>query len=514
VKTGNSVRAKIILAFAACIAIMSVLGGYGIVELKHLDTAIASSYSEDILPVVAIADTEAAVLLMHDRLASSAASRSKEDGLKALEAAEAYRAQAIKAWTLYYPAHVSADDERAVSDVINADLEPLHSLVDDMRSAIGDADWNRADTTAQGSAARFDRLEKSLKADKRINVVQARSVVDDSTSVVGTALTIEGLLVAAGLVVSLIATRFLLGAIMNPLERARTIANAIAEGRLGHRMEIHRDDEFGSLLQSLDRMDRQLSETVRHIQFASDHVAEAAKEISTGNTDLSHRTERQAAALEETASSLMQITETVRQNAQHAADANAMTANAADLTVDGDRAVQEMVTTIEAMTRSSTKISEITGLIESIAFQTNILALNAAVEAARAGDEGRGFAVVASEVRNLAQRSAQAAKEIHELITSSVTLIRSGANQASHVGSAMEQLKRAIRRVDEIVGEIANASSEQSVGIEQVNTAVAQMDEVTQQNAALVEEAAAAARSLEEQANQLTKAASVFVLES
>jgi methyl-accepting chemotaxis protein len=386
--------------------------------------------------------------------------------------------------------------------------------VEELRSAIGDADWNRADKTIEGSAERFNRLEQSLRADKRINVVQARSVVDNSTSLVSTALRIEGLLVAAGLVVSLIATRYLLGAIMKPLERARTVANEIAEGRLGHRMVIHHQDEFGSLLQSLDRMDGQLSDTVRRIQLASDHVAEAAKEISSGNTDLSYRTERQAASLEETASSLMQLTDTVKQNAQHAADASAMTTNAADLTVEGDRAVQEMVTTIEAITRSSTKISEITGLIESIAFQTNILALNAAVEAARAGDEGRGFAVVASEVRNLAQRSAQAAKEIHELITSSVSLIRSGANQASNVGAAMDQLKGTIRRVNEIVGEIASASSEQSIGIEQVNTAVTQMDEVTQQNASLVEEAAAAARSLEDQANQLTKAASVFVLTS
>lgn len=502
------------LAFAACIAIMSVLGGYGIAELKHLDTDIASSYTEDILPIVSISDTESAVLLMRERLSSSTASRSKDDGLKSIEAAEAYRAQAAKAWALYYPAHVGAADERAVSDSINADLQSLHSTLEDMRSALGEADWSRADKTVEGSAVRFDRLEQSLKTDKRINVVQARSVVDDSTSLVNTALRIEGLLVAAGLAVSLVATRYLLGAIMKPLDRARKVANEIAEGRLGHRMEIHHQDEFGSLLQSLDRMDRQLSDTVHRIQLASDLVAEAAKEISSGNTDLSHRTERQAASLEETASSLMQLTETVKQNAQHAADANAMTTNAAELTVEGDRAVREMVTTIEAITRSSTKISEITGLIESIAFQTNILALNAAVEAARAGDEGRGFAVVASEVRNLAQRSAQAAKEIHELITSSVSLIRSGANQASNVGTAMDRLKGTIRRVNEIVGEIASASSEQSIGIGQVNTAVTQMDEVTQQNASLVEEAAAAARSLEDQANQLTKAASVFVLTS
>jgi methyl-accepting chemotaxis protein len=514
VKIGNSVRSKIILAFAACIAILFVLGGYGIGALRHLDTGIASSYSENILPIVAISDTEAAVLSMRERMRLSAASGSKDEGLKSIEAAEIYGKQAGKAWSLYYPAHVSANDERAVGEQIDKDLESLHATVDDLRSAIADADWTRANKVLDGSVERFDRLEHALKDDKQINVVQARAVVEDSTSLVGLALKIEAAIVAAALVVSLIATRYLLGAIIKPLERARKLANEIAEGRLNHRIVVDRHDEFGNLLQSLGRMDQQLSDTVRRIQHASNHVAEAAKEISSGNTDLSYRTERQAASLEETASSMMQITDTVKQNAQHATDASALTARAANLTVEGDRAAQEMVTTIEAITRSSSKISEITGLIESIAFQTNILALNAAVEAARAGDEGRGFAVVASEVRNLAQRSAQAAKEINELISSSVSLIQSGSEQASNVGSAMEQLKGSIRRVNEIVGEIATASSQQSVGIEQVNKAVAEMDEVTQQNAALVEEAAAAARSLEEQAIQLTDAASVFVLAS
>jgi methyl-accepting chemotaxis protein len=236
----------------------------------------------------------------------------------------------------------------------------------------------------------------------------------------------------------------------------------------------------------------------------------ATGEIASGNLDLSARTEEQAASLQETAASLTQLTQTVKHNADNAREANALAARATDITGAGNTAVHHMVDTIERINSSSAKISEITGVIEGIAFQTNILALNAAVEAARAGEDGRGFAVVAGEVRNLAQRSASAAKEIKELIGSSVAMIRDGATQATEVGTTMDQIKLAIKQVSDIVGEIASASEEQSRGIEQVSLAVTQMDEVTQRNAALVEEAAAAAQSLEEQATSLKDAVAAF----
>jgi methyl-accepting chemotaxis protein len=248
------------------------------------------------------------------------------------------------------------------------------------------------------------------------------------------------------------------------------------------------------------------------VRTGADSIATASSEIAAGNFDLSSRTEQQASSLEETAASMTQLTETVRQNSDNARQANTLALRASGMADAGNEAVLGMIQTIGQISGSSNKISEITGVIEGIAFQTNILALNAAVEAARAGEEGRGFAVVASEVRSLAQRSATAAKQIKDLIGSSVEIIQNAAKQADDVGATMAQVNLAIKQVSDIVGEIAAASEEQSRGIEQVNLAVNQMDEVTQQNAALVEEAAAAARSLEEQANDLKDAVAVFKL--
>ena len=255
-----------------------------------------------------------------------------------------------------------------------------------------------------------------------------------------------------------------------------------------------------------------LSATVREIKAASEAVSTAADEIADGNADLSARTETQAASLEETASSMTQLTETVRGSADHAREANALAVSAATIADEGNELMQNMVGTIARISESSTKISEITSVIEGIAFQTNILALNAAVEAARAGEQGRGFVVVAGEVRSLAQRSAAAAKEIKELIGTSVEMIESGSQQAANVGVTMGQVKDAIKRVAETMGDIAVASIEQSHGIEQVGKVVVKMDGVTQQNAALVEQAAAAAQSLKEQAANLSRTVGLFAV--
>jgi methyl-accepting chemotaxis protein len=270
----------------------------------------------------------------------------------------------------------------------------------------------------------------------------------------------------------------------------------------------------GSVLASMSEMQESLVRLIGQVRSAADSIVTGSSQIASGNVDLSSRTEQQAASLQETASSMEELTSTVKQNAENAQQASSLSANASEVALKGNEVVSQVVGTMGEISTSSTKIADITGIIEGIAFQTNILALNAAVEAARAGEQGRGFAVVASEVRSLAQRSSSAAKEIKDLINASVRKIQDGSSLANEAGKTMSEVTQAVARVRDIMGEIAAASTEQSRGIEQVNQAITQMDEVTQQNAALVEEAAAASKSLEDQGRQLNQAISFFRLDS
>ena len=291
------------------------------------------------------------------------------------------------------------------------------------------------------------------------------------------------------------------------------LAQAAADGYIQKRADAsqHHGD-FRTLIEGINQTLETIVDPIIIVKTAAESVNTAAKEIASGNTDLSQRTEEQASSLEETASSMEELASTVKQNAENAKQANQLATSASIVAVKGGNVVNEVVVTMAAITESSRKIENIISVIDGIAFQTNILALNAAVEAARAGEQGRGFAVVAGEVRNLAQRSAAAAKEIKELISDSVNKVESGTKQAEEAGKTMQEIVSSVQRVTDIMGEIAAASIEQSAGIDQVNNAITQMDEVTQQNAALVEEAAAAAESLEEQAQAMTDAISTFKL--
>ena len=305
---------------------------------------------------------------------------------------------------------------------------------------------------------------------------------------------------------------WLIGSITGPLGAAIGAARRIAEGDLSHSIEVDSTNEMGRLLSALKDMSAYLTRTVSDVRTSTDTIATASSEIAAGNLDLSSRTEQQAASLEETASSMEELSSTVKQNADNARSANALVMTASSYAEEGGAAVHKVVETMGDIKESSRKISDIIGVIDSIAFQTNILALNAAVEAARAGDQGRGFAVVATEVRNLAQRSAAAAKEIKVLINDSTDKVDTGGRLVDEAGLTIGKVVSSVKQVSDIMGEIAAASEEQSAGIDQINQAIVQMDEVTQQNAALVEQSAAAAASLQEQASGLERAVSVFVL--
>ena len=300
--------------------------------------------------------------------------------------------------------------------------------------------------------------------------------------------------------------------IRQPLGQAMDLAHAVAQGDLSGADIAHGSDEVGRLTAALLQMRRQLTQVVARVRHGAEGVATASAEIAQGNQDLSARTESQASALEETAAAMEQMTATVRQNADSAAQASQLAASASQVAQQGGDVVARVVQTMQGIDTSSKKIADIIGVIDSIAFQTNILALNAAVEAARAGEQGRGFAVVAGEVRTLAQRSAQAAREIKSLIVASGEKVESGARLVQDTGTAMKEIVSGVQRVTDIIGEISAAASEQSGGIGQVNQAVTQLDQMTQQNAALVEESAAAAQSLRDQAQRLAGVVATFRL--
>jgi aerotaxis receptor len=301
--------------------------------------------------------------------------------------------------------------------------------------------------------------------------------------------------------------------LIKPIEGAVRACQIIAAGEKSTIQSMDYRDETGRLMHAIHTMYGNIASIVSDVRNTTEIINAAAHEIAQGNSDLSKRTEEQASSLEETSSSMEELTSTVKQNAENAKHANQLSLNASDIAVKGGKVVGDVVQTMASISASSKKIVDIISVIEGIAFQTNILALNAAVEAARAGEQGRGFAVVAGEVRNLAQRSAAAAKEIKNLIDDSVGKVDIGAKQVDQAGTTMKEIIAAVKRVTDIMAEIAAASNEQRAGIDQVNTAITQIDEVTQQNAALVEEAAAATESMEEQAKALMRAVSIFKLD-
>ena len=403
-------------------------------------------------------------------------------------------------------------DELKVAQAIIVKLGKYKSDVDTAID-MSKADFNMGMSAMQTADSDFQIMIKDFDDLVRLEQQLAQENYERASAAFGKAvlamiaILVFALVTSAGIAVFM--SRKIVGQIGGELDYAADVIRKVSEGDLTVAVETKAKDQ-SSLLFALKHMSKNLTNIVTDVRSTTDMITTASKEIATGNSDLSQRTEQQASSLEETASSMEELTSTVKQNAENAKHANQLAATASDIAVKGGQAVGDVVQTMASISTSSKKIVDIISVIEGIAFQTNILALNAAVEAARAGEQGRGFAVVASEVRNLAQRSAAAAKEIKTLIGDSVDKVDAGSKQVDQAGATMSEIVTAVKRVTDIMAEIAAASDEQSSGIEEVNQAIVQMDNVTQQNAALVEEAAAAAESMQEQANNLFAAVSVF----
>ena len=359
----------------------------------------------------------------------------------------------------------------------------------------------------------FNRAKEAAEKLERLQVDVAREEYEYAVAAFNRTLTVILSAIILAVLTVVAAGYLLIRAINNPLSQAIGMARSIAEGDLTQRLEVTSTNEIGQLLAALMDMHEKLSEVVRNVNEGSATIDAAAREIAQGNIDLSQRTEEQASSLEETASSMEELTSTVRQNSENVNQANRLASQTREEAEKSGSIANQAMQAMEDIKDSSKKIADIIELIDEIAFQTNLLALNAAVEAARAGEQGRGFAVVAGEVRSLAQRSADSARKISSLIKDSVEKVEEGSRLVNSSGEALTRIVTSVKKVSDLMAEIAAANTEQSSGIEQVNKAVAQMDEVTQQNAALVEEAAAAAKSLENQANELREMMAFFRVE-
>ncbi|NYH20309.1 methyl-accepting chemotaxis protein [Paraburkholderia bryophila] len=506
---GITIKARIGLTMAFLAALLVAIGVFGLFGMSRSNDAYKDTFTNAMPSAVDIGNAE--LFAARERLALDRAAFmiGTPDAASTLERARVMRTTSDMWWKKYLDLPRDANEDRLAQDVV-AKRDALHQQLDAFSATIAANDQAKVLGGAQRLQASYNDLANADDALRKDQFTSAREGYDSAQGSFDTFRLVSIGALLLGVLAAAFSYLTLSRAIGRPLGEALGHFDAIAGGDLRRPVIVTSRDEMGQLLEGIAKMQRSLTETVRTVRSGSESIATATRQIAAGNIDLSSRTEEQASALQETASSMEELTGTVKQNADNARQASSLAANASEIANKGSAVVSQVVGTMGDINQSSAKIADIISIIEGIAFQTNILALNAAVEAARAGEEGRGFAVVAGEVRSLAQRSSAAAKEIKGLIDTSVERVQSGSALVDEAGRTMTEIIGAVQRVTDIMGEIAAASEEQSSGIDQVARAVTQMDEVTQQNAALVEEAAAAASSLEDQAGKLRTAVSVF----
>jgi methyl-accepting chemotaxis protein len=503
---------KLIVSFGAVLVLTLVLGVSNILSMGRVNQA-SSDLAENWMPSVqAVMNlrTDVGELrrwelahLLNDTPATMATYEKRMDDTLA----------AMKADRDGYLKLISSPEEKALYDDFGKTWEVFMQDHARMMALSRENKKVEARDLASGSSAKtMGQLGEQLNKLVKLNVEGGKQASDDATRTFNAARMMSIVLLAVNIVVGMVLALWIARIVSAPLQQAVSLARDVAGGDLTRDIEVTSNCETGQLMQALKDMTANLQALVSQVRAGTDTIATASSEIASGNQDLSSRTEQQASSLEETASSMEELTSTVKQNADNARQANQLAQSASGIAVKGGDVVGQVVDTMSSINESSRKIVDIISVIDGIAFQTNILALNAAVEAARAGEQGRGFAVVASEVRNLAQRSAAAAKDIKALISDSVEKVENGSRLVNEAGGTMNEIVASITRVTDIMSEITAASVEQSSGIEQVNTAIVQMDQVTQQNAALVEQAAAAAESMQDQAAKLSEVVSVFKL--
>jgi methyl-accepting chemotaxis protein-1 (serine sensor receptor) len=509
-----SIKSSLYFVLAILLLLLSAVGVAGLYGLNSVNQSLKTVYDDRLVSMGQL--DQVIRLINRNQLAVAKAISGDPAKIKeAMDSIESNRAEATKVWDEYMATYLTPDEKKLADQFAAARKTFLAEGLNPTVAALRAQDIAAATALLHGKMAQhYATLVEPLNALLKLQLDVGKSEYDQSQSFFGKFKIFTISMIAIGILLGVVIGHWLITRISEPLNYAVEIAQNVAGGDLRQQIHVESSNETGQLLQALKEMNDGLIKTVSEVRFGTDTIATASQEIASGNLDLSSRTEEQSSSLEETASAMEELTSTVQQNADNAKQANVLVIQASDYATKGGQVVSQVVDTMGSIKESSRKIVDIIGVIDGIAFQTNILALNVAVEAARAGEQGRGFAVVASEVRSLAQRSASAAKEIKELIGDSVDKVDAGGRLVDEAGVTMGHIVTSVKQVADIMSEIAAASSEQSDGIAQVNQAVMQMDTTTQQNAALVEEAAAAAASMQEQAANLAETVSIFKLEN